>query len=411
MTDLLRKNSNFLMLILIASIFRTILSFLPAFEYDQNSFRFWSLKLAEQGLNNFYSSNFFTSNPVGFFYPLWIIGSFIIHFAPEISRDKQIFDLLLKLPANISDLIAGILIFCLVSKTVNEKWGIIGFILYVFNPAIFFNSSIWGQYDGIAALFLFLTFYFISIKKSPEIGLGFYALAWTLKPQATALLPIIILIILIKYAPLKWFTSTLSLIFTALLIYFPFFPANPVNGLISVNLGSANLFRCTSCFAFNFWGIFGNWNDDLQKFAGIAYLHWGMILFSIFLVILFFLKPFLKKYHPPYLFITTAMSVFTFFMFLTRMHERYLFPFFVFFLSGTLLLKSRIFIVFYLLISLLHLVNLYIPYTYYNKQLNLPVIFTNDFSQYTRQFSFILLAIFLSLFFYFLKRVSEPKCK
>lgn len=408
MSKLFNKKHYLPLLILIAIVFRLTLSFLPAFEYDQNSFRFWSLKLAEQGLNNFYSSNFFTSNPIGFFYPLWIIGLFIVNFAPEISQQKQIFDLLLKLPANTADLITGILIYYLVSKTINKKWGMLGFALYVFNPAIFFNSSIWGQYDGIVALFLLCTFYFLVIKRVPEIGLSFFALAWTFKPQAIAILPIIALIVLIKYPPLKWLTSIFSLTIATLLVYFPFFPKNPIHGLISVNSGSANLFNCTSCFAFNFWGVFGNWNDDLQKLAGVTYLQWGIILFLICLSLLFFLRPFSIKYKTPYLFITTSLSAFTFFMFLTRIHERYLFPFFIFFLLGTLLLKSRILTIFYLLVSLIYSINLYVPYTYYNKQLNIPLIFTNDLTIYTKHFSFISLIIFLCLLFYFLKVVIKP---
>lgn len=405
------KNKNFTLLIIISLIFRLILSYLPAFEYDQNSFRFWSIKLAEQGLTNFYSSNFFTSNPVGFFYPLWIIGSFVIHSAPWIANNKEIFDLLLKLPANISDILTGVLIFYLVLKDSNQKWATLGFIAYVFNPAIFFNSSIWGQYDGIPALFLLLTIYFLVINKKPELGFIFYGIAWTFKPQAIAVLPVIGLLTFIKYRPIRWATSAISLLIVTLIIYFPFFPQNPLGGLISVNFGSATLFQCTSCFAFNFWGMFGNWGNDLEKYYKINYLNWGIILFLLSLIPILFFKPFLKKYAAPYFFVTAGLSIFAFFSFLTRMHERYLFPFFVFFLIGALFLKSRILLIFYFLISLLYTVNLYVPYIYYNKQLNIPLIFTRDFTEYTKQFSIISFILFLTLLVYFFKILNRPGLK
>lgn len=395
------------MLILAAFIFRIILSFLPAFEYDQNSFRFWSLRLAEQGLTNFYQSNFFTNNPVSFFYPLWLVGTFITHFAPWISSNKQLFDVLLKLPANLSDLLAGVLIYYIVSKKLNKRWAISGFILYVFNPAIFFNSSIWGQYDGIVALFLLATLFFLEYKKIPEVAFVFYALAWTFKPQAIMLLPFIGLFMLIKYSPAKWLTSAIILVVTTLLIYLPFFPTNPLAGLIKVNLGSTTFFDCTSCFAFNFWGIFGNWQNDLQTYLGIRYLYWGIILYLISFIPIFFLKPFLKKYSPPFLFTTAALSVFAFFTLLTRMHERYLFPFFIFLLVGAMLLRSRVLLFFYFLVSLIYSLNLYVPYTYYNKQLNVNLIFNNDLSAYTKQFSTFSLLVFLTLFIYYFKLLKQ----
>lgn len=278
-----------------------------------------------------------------------------------------------------------------------------GFCLYVFNPAIFFNSAIWGQYDGIVALFLLSTFYFLEYKQVPEVAFVFYALAWTFKPQAIMLLPFIGLYMLIRYKPIKWLTSAVTLSIATLLIYWPFFPSNPLAGLISVNLGSTTLFNCTSCFAFNFWGIFGNWQSDLQTFFNINYLGWGIVLYLISIVPIFFIKPFLKRYNLPYLFLTSSLSVFAFFTFLTRMHERYLFPFFILFLLGALLLKSRLLIYFYLLVSVVYLLNLYVPYTYYNKQLNIPVIFSNDLTAYTRQFSALSLILFFALLFYFLR--------
>jgi len=392
-----------LLVVLVAFIFRIILSLLPAFEYDQNSFRFWSIKLAEHGLSNFYSSDFFTNNPVGFFYLLWIVGSFITHFAPWINSNHQFFDLLLKLPANLADILTGILIFKIILKKLNHQLAVLGFCLYVFNPAIFFNSSIWGQYDGIVALFLLAAFYLLEFRKMPEVAFVFYSLAWTFKPQAIMLLPFIGLFMLIKYSPAKWLTSTITLAVTTILIYFPFSPNNPLAGLISVNLGSTTLYNCTSCFAFNFWGMFGNWKSDLQSFLGIKYLYWAFILYLISLVSIFFFKPFLKRYNSPFFFITAAMSAFAFFSLLTRMHERYLFPFFILFLIGAILLKSRVLLFFYVLVSLIYSLNLYVPYTYYNKQLNISLILSSDLSGYTQQFSILSFLVFLALLSYYLK--------
>lgn len=363
-------------------VFRLLVSMLPSFEYDQSAFRFWSIKLAEIGPINFYSSDFFTSNPVGFFYILWLVGSSITIFAPEILSNKALFDVFLKLPSNLADVVTGLIIYYFVRKRNGPKWGLAGFLLYTLNPGIFFNSSIWGQYDGIATLFLVLSTLSISLKKMPEVALVSLAVALTLKPQTIAVLPIMLFLLILYFEKLRWISSLLVFIGSLLVIYLPFFPKNPLEGLLSVNLGSAGLFNCTTCFAINFWGIFGNWQSDLNLFFGVPLVTWGAVLYLFVLVIVLSIRPFKLRLSSPNLYLILALAILTFFTFLTRMHERYLFPFFAFLLIGTLLIKSRLLIIFYLIFSLLHLINLYIPYTYYNKYPNdvLSKFLQNSFS-------------------------------
>src|SRR6185369_17478894 len=55
-----------------------------------------------------------------------------------------------------------------------------------------------------------------------------------------------------------------------------------------------------------------------------------------------------------------------FFVFPTKVHERYLFPFFAFLLTSAGLLKSQNLFVVYGLTTLASFANLYYPYSYYN---------------------------------------------
>lgn len=365
-----KQSLIFILIILFSIIFRGSLSFLPAFEGDQSAFRFWSIKLAENGLNNFYFSDFFTSNPIGFFYILWIIGLFTTHFIPWIIFDTTLFDLLLKTPANLADIVTGIFIYFILKHHLSSKWAITGYIFYVFNPAIFFNSAIWGQYDGITALLLTISLYTITTRKNPELALTLFALSLTLKPQTISLAPILGFLLISHYKILRWSTSVLSFIATLILVYTPFFQNNPIYGIFYVNSGSANLFDCTTCFAFNFWGILGNWQNDQIQFFGISYFFLGILLYIISLTFILLLKPLSSKLKTPFIYFISSLVILLFFTFLTRMHERYLFPFFVFFLLYGLLSKSRLLIILYFVFSLLHLINLYIPYTYYNSLAN-----------------------------------------
>lgn len=389
---------NLYILLIVVLFFRLSLSLLPAFEPDQSAYRFWSKRLVEEGPVKFYSNDIFTNNPLGYLYIFWLVGYF--------SSES---DLLLKLPANIADILSGLIIFSIIKKRLNEKWALLGFSLFVFNPAIFFNSSIWGQYDGFATPFVLLSSYFIIIRKLPEVSSSFFALAWTVKPQALVLAPLLILNILRFYSAWRWLSSFVIFLVTALIIYLPFFPTNPLQGLFYVNINSAQLFNCTSCFAFNFWGIFGNWHNDLNQLLSLPLVIWGMIILAIFLLPFLFLKSLIFK--SPYVYLTAAVSIMAFFTFLTRMHERYLFYIFPFLLLAALLLKSRVLIFFYLLISLLSTLNLYLPYAYYNKHLNLPSSLTKLLLSNFEILSLIMVLTFLSLYLYYFKVIKSHENK
>lgn len=378
------------------------MSFFPAFESDQSAFRFWINRLIEVGPANFYSSAVFTNNPLGILYFFWIIGFLKSTILSSIISPSNI-DLFLKLAANAADLATGFLIYKIIKEKLNAKAGNIAALMYIFNPGLTFNSAVWGQYDSVAILFLVLSIYYCLIKKTPIICSIFFSLAWITKPQSLVLMPFLFFFFLKNFIPMQWIYSFFSFIATAIIMFLPFFPNNPIYGIYSVNIGSTNLFNCITCNAFNFWGIFGNWKPDTDLFLNIPILYWSLILLTLFLLIILLFK----KTKGDILYFTISISILSFFMLLTRMHERYIAYFFPFILLSAILLKSRILIGFYAFFSLVFLLNLYLPYAYYNnlaKITNLPV---NILMNYFSYFSFISFLGFILLFFYYLGYVKK----
>lgn len=407
----LSVRKKLLYLLCLVFVLRIMLSLLPAFEYDQSAFRFWSIRLAEFGPAQFYSKEVFTNNPIGFLYILWAIGLIKTDLLSNslFFQNNQYYDLLLKLPANIADLASALLIYLMIQRKLDERWALLGFVLYAFNPAIIFESAIFGQYNGIPTFFLLLSTYFMVVRKIPEASIIFATISWAFKPQTIAFAPLLALLILLKAKPVRWLSSLLVLLSTIILIYLPFFPSNPFFGLIYTNTASAGLFNCTTCFAFNFWGLFGNWQNDLRTFSGIPFLYLGMVLLIASYIPIFLLKPFKKHLEEPFVYITAALSIMSFFMLLTRIHERYLFPFFAFFLIGSLLMKSRKLILLYIIFSLIFLLNVYLPYAYYSQQLifdkNLAQILLNNFST----LSFLSFITFIIIIIYYLILINSSK--
>ena len=150
------KNKNIIFVLLLALILRIFLSFFGTLRLDQGTFIAWSSILVKDGLKTFY--NGWSDYLPGYLYVLWFLGKLNIGVIPQA--------VLYKLPAIISDLATGLLIYKIILKDPsarrrNEKWGLIGASIYLFNPAVWANSSLWGQVDSLTALTSILSIYLL----------------------------------------------------------------------------------------------------------------------------------------------------------------------------------------------------------------------------------------------------------
>lgn len=409
MTPKFTRHISIFWAFIIVFCIRILLSLLPSYEVDLTGWRFWSDRMVRVGPSHFYSREVFTDNPPGFLYVFWAVGEIQKNFFPNIQYGSKLSDLLLKLPSNLADLLTGLIIFGIIKKHRDKNIALSSFLLYTLNPAIFFNSSIMGQFDGSAALFTLLSVYFLIKYKSPELSALSFAISWAIKPQSIVLAPLLALLVLTSQKPARWLISGLVFLISSLIIYFPFFPENPFYGLYYVNKAMTGIFTCTSCFTFNFWGGFGNWKNDLVNFLSLPLLYWGVILLTISFIPIFLIKPFYKKYREPFVYFTAAISIMASFTFLTRMHERYIFPFFAFFIIAAILIRSKKLIIFYVIYSAFNLLNLYFPYAYYNTSLKLTPVFVDQLFKNFTILSTIGLMLFLILLGIYLKIINYQR--
>ena len=70
-----------------------------------------------------------------------------------------------------------------------------------------------------------------------------------------------------------------------------------------------------------------------------------------------------KARGPAFLALGTSLSILAFYLFTTRMHERYLFPFFLPFLAACVLFRSRVLWTVFGLLGAVHFLNLYFQST------------------------------------------------
>lgn len=273
-------------------------------------------------------------------------------------------DLLVKLPGILADLGIALLIYIFSlnqkSKIVSrEKVATLLTAVWLFNPIVWYNSAVWGQTDSLVNLFFFAGVLFL-IKKDLVRAVIFFVLSLLFKGSLVLFLPLVFTYALFQKYPLKkWLFAFCSSLLVISLISVWFHP-RPDLFVWLFNLYQKRIFPgeigYLTANAFNFWWLVnpGKVLDSIIYF-GLPARAWGMIIVSLGLAIsLFWLK---RKPSSKRLFFSFCLISLIAFLFMTRIHERYLYPFF---LPATVLLGSVFgMIIPYAILSVSHLLNLY----------------------------------------------------
>lgn len=385
------KYKNIIFLALSALIFRFAISFVGTLSLDQGTFVAWSNMLVKDGLRNFYNS--WSDYLPGYLYILWILGRIHLSILPQV--------FLYKLPANLADIFTGILIYKILKKSKNEKWGLIGAAIYLFNPAIFANSSLWGQVDSLTALLSIFAIYTLSgageLPSSIYLSSISLAFGTLIKPQTAFIFPVLLfLMIKNKWKWQKIFTYSLIGLLIFICGFVPFWNHGTLFAFIYERLGiSANQYPYTSVNAFNFWGLLGFWQKD-----NLIYQLGGY--FFVFCITVITIIIFIRKNKRNAEYTLTSFVFAASFMFFTRMHERHLLP--VFAPLAIAAVENPVLLIPYVGFSLTYIANLYYSYIWITQS------FRQVFSDFTIKLFEVLNIGFVSLIFYSaIKKISLPK--
>lgn len=365
---MINNNRILLLFILLGLVVRLLLIPLPGFNIDVNDWYAWAIRLSDFNFSGFYSKEVFTDYTPGYLYVLSLLG-----FLKNLLRIPEgYFYILLKLPAIISDLIIGAIIYKEVRKY-SKKIAIFSLCAILFNPVIIFNSSVWGQIDSILTVFMLLAV--IALKKNKLISSSiFFGLALLVKPQTLALLPLFAFFLINRFRLSGLFKLLAPGIFIIFILTFPFFPNQTLINFAQHILNTANEYSYTSINAYNFWGVVGFWIPDNTSWNNLSYQMWGYLLMANYWIVIAYL--YLRKKLSIYAF--AALATLAFFFLPTRAHERYLYPAIVFLILLTAIYKSKLLLTLTGILSFLHFLNLYYVYVYYNEiYLKLPKILYN----------------------------------
>lgn len=313
------------LILFFAFLVRMYLSTLQGFEFDISLFRTWSRGVHFTGISNFYHG-VKSDYPPLYIYILWAVGAFYkLFISSSFDIQSPVFTILLKTPAIIADIATALLIFLIVRKYGSFNMSFLSMTVYAFNPAIIYNSAIWGQVDSVYTLFLmFALMEFVSGK--PMIAGTSLALGILTKPQSLVLVPLFALIMLKKHSLLTFVKVSIASFTIFVLVALPFYLNTSIFGLFRLYFSSYTQYPFNSLNALNIWAFGGLFQPDNKIFLFLTYRIWGYLLFGLLFIYVAYIIT--KRKDDRSIYIATAILFFGFFMLFTRIHERYLFSLF-----------------------------------------------------------------------------------
>jgi dolichyl-phosphate-mannose-protein mannosyltransferase len=304
-------------LIALSFIIRWLLFPVSGYKNDMITFEAWFRTAADNGLGSFYNLTQCDYPPLNV-YLFWGFGSIAKAFS---LFGTPLINYAVKLVPAIFDVATGFLIFVFIRSKLNFKIALVAVSLYVFNPAVVFNSAVWGQFDAIYSFFLVLSL-MLALASKPELSAVTYAASVLTKPQAIALIPLIAYLILRKGGWRRLVTSLVAGAATVFVVILPFEWSNPVTFLANNYLFGYGRYAFTSVNAFNIWALGGLWVSDTSATFLLGWAMFGaLVAFALYLLH--------KRFAASgelLAFFSALVLFFGFFMLPTRIHERYLFP-------------------------------------------------------------------------------------
>lgn len=375
-------------IILFALLIRLFLIFTPP-HIDVFNHLDWGIRFWQYGPRDFYEQIFWgvswPNQPIGsmllfaliakiytwIFQFLWQLNlkfaafpSFIFPFL-----ENKLHLVLLKIPFVFSDLGIGFLIYKIVeNQTKKEKLALLASALFLFNPALVYNSAVWGQTDSLVNLLGLLGLWLVWKEK---FFWGILGLLGSLYFKLSLIIFVPLFGLMFWQKKKNWkriVVAGLAAFSFFLLISLPFVHHDNVFSWLWYLYTNRVLPRqgeMLSGNAFNFWTLLFGQDFALREtlpFLGLTARFWGRVFFLLVSALptlfLFFKK---KNFQfPDYLWLG-AIYAFSAFLFLTNMHERYLYP--IFPLLAILVLFEKRFekrlLKVFIVLSFIYLVNLY----------------------------------------------------
>ncbi|MDZ7815433.1 MAG: hypothetical protein U5N86_05335 [Planctomycetota bacterium] len=287
---------------------------------------------------------------------------------------------LMKYPALMADMGLGILTWFVARRHFRSTASLTAVVLVIFNPALIYNSAVWGQVDSLLCLFICWTLYLLVTRRFLAATV-LYALALTFKPQVLFLLPVFGTALLLNSQYWKFILSLPIFTGVIYIVTKPFTMAwNPVtviSNYLEMIIGAEGKYKMLSMNMWNIWNVVGRaipreitsqMEDGLKdtmpvipipgsEFAAALPSFHTVGIVLITLASLFTVIIMIRRRDEGSIFLAAAFIYLAVCLLGTRMHERYPLP------AVMLLVFAGMYYrpvrPLYFLLTVLHLINLH----------------------------------------------------
>jgi len=346
----IKENKNVFLILWVFAAIRFIFASAPIYHFfDTFTFKVWENVLRNEGLLAIYPiSDIMPPLLIRPSYPYPPLIAYVILFLSQLlpmqSASNGFFIFLMKLPPILADLALGWVIFMVVKSWKGYRTGLIAMVLSLMNLV---NSSVWAQFDSIVALFMVLS---VLLVMTNRIKLGWLFAGLSLATKQIAL-PYLPGLLILTFKQKRWagvISGIVTFTLISLLVWSPFllggysldfvllqsaFGLWIQGGAYSV---AAEMSQ-TTIYALNVWPIITWVKEGVPISAGLGgeisdvvpyqfflmnYYQIGLLLFAIFYVAVLF--NFRKTFSNEGLVMGFSLLMLAFYLFPTRMHERYM---------------------------------------------------------------------------------------
>ncbi|SEB96103.1 glycosyltransferase family 39 protein [Paenibacillus sp. GP183] len=327
------------------------------YDTDVNTFMAWSSHAFTNGLFGLYADkNYFLDYPPGYMYVLYLIG--FIHHALDLQWGSGLSLIILKFPAMLADLLLSYLLYQIARDQghLNKAQSLGIAAIYVFNPAVWLNSTLWGQVDAFFMLFMLWSFLLQQKGKFVDAS-AVLALAILLKPQALLFGPFILIDVLNRRNGKLLVKCLITGLVTIVVMTIPFTLGQGYTWLFELYFNTLASYNYASLNAFNLFALLGgNFIDNSEKVFGVPYslLGWVLMAVSLLYACLLYAK---GKGKPGALFYISFLFITAVFMCTTKMHERYLYYGLLLALASFLYIRDRRILGLFIGFSVTHAIN------------------------------------------------------
>ncbi len=357
--DVLLEHATLAAVLCLALTVRLLAAQSPGHSFDMHVNMGWAYSATQLGVARSYveqlNGGLLPNYPPPILMAFWLAGkAYALGVSSNIDPMSPSFSIAVRLPAIAADLATCIVLTRIARDTGAPRVAAWIALIYALHPVSIYNSSVWGQTDGIYALWMLLALHAVAKGRWTMVGV-WTACALLTKPQAVTLVPVVVVTLLKNARHAVAFAAGAAIACAAIVL--PVVIGGALYAVLTVlgniaggYFGAASLdlnnfwgafhrtANAVSIDAYNFWAIFhrtARQSDTELALGVIPFRTAGLLLAvlataaSLWRLRTSLLAPRTLTERQLAVLLAGALTVSAFFIFATAMHERYQFAFVV----------------------------------------------------------------------------------